>query len=41
VDERGAFDTVAEAKEYINKKIATIPARIIVVQEKQRNVLNE
>lgn len=34
-DERRAFDTVEEAKDYINKKLKCVSTRIIVVQEKE------
>lgn len=40
-DERRAFDTVEEAKDYINKKLKCVSTRIIVVQEKERHVLCE
>ena len=40
-DERGAFDTIREAEEYIKVKVAGQLSRIIVVKEKERHVLGE
>lgn len=40
-DERQAFDTIKEAKEYISKKLSSLSTRIIVVEEKDRYVLEE
>ena len=42
VDERGAFDTIKEAQEYIQNKVpVTSSSRIIIVNEKKRTVLGE
>ena len=38
-DVQGAFDTVGEAEEYIARKLAPRKARIMIVEEKGRHVL--
>lgn len=40
-DLRGVFDTVGKAREYIARKVAPQGARIMVVGERERHVLEE
>lgn len=40
-DEQRAFDSVEEAKDYIARRLSRVSTRIIVVQEKERYVLDE
>jgi hypothetical protein len=41
IDEKGAFDTIVDARAYITKKLATASTRIIVIEEKDRHVLGD